>query len=710
MNDNLQQAFIEETRELLSELEITLLAVEDAPTDQELIAKLFRALHTIKGSSAMFGYDDIALFTHDIETAFDLIRNDKLTVTKQIIDLTLLARDEISNMLVKSDTTSKINEANTKKIVESFREIVSIYNKTDKQNEATSITLKPDSSKSTDDAQQLYCIRFAPSKDIFLSGTNPLLLIEELREMGDLALSIFSEKIPAFEEFNAEECYCYWDILLRTKAATEALQDVFIFVADNCDLAIDNITKEIHSVEQLDFEQLQHSISVEEEYHTLGLLTMIKTFTASKKEEKATEKLSDTKQSQTAGTVRTESDSVSSIRVSSEKLDELVNLVGELVTIQARLSQIAFSNNNGEMISVSEEVERITWSLRDSALNIRMLPIGSTFSKFKRLVRDLSNELGKEVELITEGAETELDKTVIEKLNDPLIHIIRNSIDHGIESPEKRVQQGKSKIGTVTLSATQSGGNVLIRIKDDGAGLDKETIRAKAISRGLVNDNVELTDAEIFSMIFMPGFSTAKKVTSVSGRGVGMDVVKRAIDSLRGSIEVQSEFGTGTTITLKLPLTLAIIEGLLVKVENDHYILPLSSIEECLELSEEDIEKRHGRNLVHVRGSLVPYISLRERFGIKSSRPKIEQIVVASINENSVGFVVDQVFGQHQTVLKSLGNYYKNVEGISGATILGDGSVALILDINKLTEREEMLETASNNLAVHNFKRISAEN
>lgn len=697
MKDSLQLAFIEETRELLGELEATLLAVEESPNDAELLAKLFRALHTIKGSSAMFGYDDIALFTHDIETAYDLIRNGKLKVTKQIIDLTLLARDEISNMLVKSDTTSQINEENTKKIVESFREIISAYHKADKPAETVTAKTKPETDKKPSAAQQLYSIKFTPGSDLFLSGTNPLLLIDELRGMGSLAVSVFIDKIPAFEDFNHEACYCYWEMLLRSSVTIEAIQDVFIFVSDACDLKIENITQEIWGVAELDFEKLQYSISAEQDYHSLELRAIVKNYSAPPEQWKRADIPAETKQPAQTAAVKTEADVSSSIRVSSEKLDELVNLVGELVTIQARLSQVATSNNNGEMISISEEVERITWSLRDSALNIRMLPIGSTFSKFKRLVRDLSKELGKEVELITEGAETELDKTVIEKLNDPLIHIIRNSIDHGVESPEKRTKQGKNRLGAVTLSASQSGGSVLIRIKDDGAGLDKEAIRAKAISQGLVNDNAELSEAEIFSMIFMAGFSTAKKVTSVSGRGVGMDVVKRAIDALRGNIEVQSEMGKGTTITLKLPLTLAIIEGLLVRVENDHYILPLSSVEECLELTQEDINSRHGRNLVEVRGSLIPYINLRKRFSIATPRPKIEQIVIAKVNDNSIGFVVDQVLGQHQTVLKSLGSYYKNVEGVSGATILGDGSVALILDINKLSENEESLENEFTN-------------
>ncbi len=708
MNDSLQNAYIEETTELLSELEITLLAVEDAPTDTELIAKLFRALHTIKGSSAMFGFDDIAMFTHDIETAYDLIRNGKLLVTKQIIDLTLLARDEIANMLAKTGGKSRSNEGNTKKIIESFREIVSGYQTAEKPSDTNVSISKPISEKQPDTAWQLYYIRFVPSKDLFLTGTNPLMLIDELREMGDLAVSAFVDKIPAFENFNPESCYCYWDILIRTQVKIDTIRDVFIFVSDSSELTIENITKEIGNVSEIDFVKLQESISADSNFHTHSLRSLIKTY-YSPSLAGVSEPLNDrnllnertplndrlhtaAKQNQQTAAEHAEADSQASIRVNAGKIDELVNLVGELVTIQAQLSENASRQEDQVMITIAEEVERITWALRDIGLNIRMLPIGTTFSKFKRLVRDLSRELGKEVELTTDGAETELDKTVLEKLSDPLVHIIRNCIDHGIEMPDVREKVGKDRVGKVHLTALQSGGNVLIQISDNGAGIDKQIIKEKAIQNGLVSESAELTDAEIYSLIFMSGFSTAKQVTNVSGRGVGMDVVKRAIEALRGVVEVESTLGKGTTITMKLPLTLAIIDGLLVKIGDDSYVLPLSSVEECIELSRADIQKAHGRHIVNVRGSIVPYISLRERFGITSERPDIEQVVIAAMNERSIGFVVDQVLGQHQTVLKSLGKYYKNVEGVSGATILGDGTVALILDIKKLIEREELEE------------------
>ena len=337
-------------------------------------------------------------------------------------------------------------------------------------------------------------------------------------------------------------------------------------------------------------------------------------------------------------------------------------------------------------------MERLTAELRDNTMSIRMLPIGATFSRFERLVRDLSTELGKEIILNTEGAETELDKTVIEKLNDPLIHIIRNSIDHGIEMPEARKAAGKPEQGTVHLSAEHSGANVFIRISDDGAGLDAEAIRAKAVEKGLIASDVVLSEKEIFSLTLMPGFSMAKNITNVSGRGVGMDVVKKGIDALHGTIEIVSKKGIGTTITLKLPLTMAIIDGLLVQIEDVHYIMPLAAIEECVELTRDDVASAHGKHIARIRGEIVPYIRLREMFMHGGIAPAIEQIVTARIDGGRVGFVVDQVVGQHQTVIKSMSRMYRDIEYMSGATILGDGNVALILDLPKLAQHSEMIE------------------
>ncbi len=385
-----------------------------------------------------------------------------------------------------------------------------------------------------------------------------------------------------------------------------------------------------------------------------------------------------------------------SIRVATGKLDDLVDLVGELVTVQARLSQTALSQGIPQFLAIAEELERLTGSLRDRAMSIRMLPIGSTFSRFTRLVRDLSHELGKEVVLLTDGAETELDKTVIERLGEPLVHLVRNSIAHGIERPDVRESAGKPREGTISLSAVHSGAFVEIRISDDGAGMDRDAIRARAQERGLIAGGEELSDSEIEGLVFTAGFSTAKEVTNVSGRGVGLDVVKRTIDGLRGTIEINSRKGAGTTITLKLPLTLAIIDGFLTKIDNEHYIFPLSLVEECVELTRDTVFANNGKHLLNVRGSLVPYVRLRDQFSLNGTPPFIEQVVIARVANIRIGFVVDHVVGDHQTVIKNLGSFYKKVEGISGATILGDGTVALVLDLPWLTAIAEQDEAGMN--------------
>ena len=377
-------------------------------------------------------------------------------------------------------------------------------------------------------------------------------------------------------------------------------------------------------------------------------------------------------------------DASNSLRVAADKLDTLVDLVGELVIVQAQISQIVSDRNDPMLTALAEQLERLSADLRDSTLGIRMLPIGSAFSKFRRLVRDLSSELGKDIELVTRGEETELDKTVLERLGDPLVHLLRNSIDHGIDMPEERKAAGKRPQGLILLEAEHSGSEVLIRITDDGKGMDPAVIRKKAVEKGLITPEAELSDKEALKLIFLPGFSTAAKVTSISGRGVGMDVVHRAIDSLRGAIEISSELGHGTTITIRLPLTLAIIEGLQVQVGDGFYVIPLTLVEECVELHQKDVDPAGRKRMINLRGELVPYISLRSWFDIDGAAPEIEQIVITGVEGRRMGIAVDNVIGEHQTVIKSLGRVYRDVEGISGATIKGDGSLALILDVPRL--------------------------
>jgi two-component system chemotaxis sensor kinase CheA len=452
---------------------------------------------------------------------------------------------------------------------------------------------------------------------------------------------------------DAEQCYLAWKMVLTTAAPPEAIRDVFIFVESESELTIEPA---------LDAETLEREA-------TLGAGPVQRS--SSEPSPPAASQLSH---------------AASSIRVSADKLDQLVNLVGELVTVQARLSVVAARRDDPDIRDVSEAVDRLTAALRENSMSIRMLPLKTTFERFRRLVHDLSTDLRKEVAFTFEGAETELDKTVIDQLNDPLVHLIRNSMDHGIETPEARRAAGKPPIATVHLSARHSGANVLIQVSDDGRGLDAEAVRARAIERGLIDASARLSEAEIFALIMEPGFSTAREVTAISGRGVGMDVVRRSIEALRGSIDIASQPGAGLTVTLRLPLTLAIIDGLLVRVGDAHFVLPLANSLECVELTRKDIQDAHGKHLADVRGELIPYIRLSEYFHMDSVQPEREQIMVVETEHGHYGFVVDQVLGDHQTVIKNLGRLYRNVQVVSGATILGNGTVALILDPHRLVQ------------------------
>jgi two-component system chemotaxis sensor kinase CheA len=699
MMDTHKQAYQEEARELLIELESALLDLEERPDDQELIGRVFRAMHTIKGSGAMFGFDDIAAFTHQIETAYDKVRQGEIPVTKKLINLTLTAKDIIKGMLDEVPPSEVPDGLTPSEVVDAFKRLVA-KDEVVSPSQPSSIATQSQGASLPPSQTATYRIRFAPEKEIFLGGTNPIALLNELSSLGECRVVAQTDLIPPIEEINPEYCYTYWDIILTTTRDVDAIKDVFIFVEDQCALKIEIIEGQSTEddkklgeilVEKGDIsrEDLRKTL---EEKKPIGEMLVDRGFTTPGKVESALLEQEHLRSMKEKAKAKPKDETAASIRVPAEKLDILVNLVGELVTVQARLSQTASILHNMEVVSIAEEVERLTGELRDNTLNIRMLPIGTIFGRFKRLVRDLSQELGKEIELITEGAETELDKTVMERLNDPLVHLIRNSIDHGIEAPHIREAHHKPKMGTIHLSAAHSGAYVNVRIQDDGNGLDREAILAKAIEKGLVTPNTDLTDKEVYSFIFAPGFSTAEKVTNVSGRGVGMDVVRKAIDSLRASIDITSEREKGTTVTIKLPLTLAIVQGLLVNIENSCFVLPLSIVEECVELTREDVKQSHGRNLAHIRGELVPYIRLRKEFTIPGEPPAIEQIVVTNNNGERIGLVVDSVIGEHQTVIKNLGKFYKDVKNISGATILGDGTVALIVDVPGLLHNIELTE------------------
>ncbi|MDR3435217.1 chemotaxis protein CheA [Telmatospirillum sp.] len=683
-NDKHLETFRQEADELLGEIETVILLIEENPEDDDAINRLFRSVHTLKGSGGMFGLTDIANFSHGLESVLDKVRSKKLAISRELIDLTLAYRDQVGLMLHAGESGVAPDAARVEEIVTRLR---ALSPSSETMSDAPSpIPSAPAALSLPHGSVVTYRVRFNSHPSLFVTGTEPALLLDELRSLGECAVVAHFDDVPALEDTDPETCHLNWDIVLTTASGLDAIRDVFVFVEDICKIDIEDISSDaildpdapqprlgdilVHrgDVAPADLhDQLNRQSRLGELLVESGRISSTKVISAlSEQQTVARQQLA------------TKNDSV---RVPSDKLDALINLLGELVTNQARLSQIA--RNTGDMVLAVpvEEADRLTDELRDIVLNIRMMPIGTTFSRFKRLVRDLSGELDKQIELVTEGAETELDKTVIDRLADPLVHLIRNSIDHGVEHPDERIAAGKPAKGTIKLTAVHKGASVVISIIDDGKGLDKVAILKKAKEKGLVPPDVNLSDKEILALIFLPGFSTATKVTDVSGRGVGMDVVKREIDSLRGSIDIQSETGTGTRIDLALPLTLAIIEGLLVHVGEDRYVIPLSAIEECLELTADRFATTSARNMIQVRGTPVPLVRLRDIFGLTDPRPPLEQAVVVDVGQLRVGLVVDQVIGNHQTVIKSLGKLYRKADCISGATIMGDGNVALILDL-----------------------------
>ncbi|MFP4362933.1 MAG: chemotaxis protein CheA [Spirochaetia bacterium] len=700
MIDKFKEAFKDEAYELLNQLEGNLLELESQPDNPDLISAVFRSMHTIKGSSAMFGYNEISQFTHEIESMLDHVRNGEIPITQEIIDITLKARDHIRVLLEASpeDDFQEITDA----ILSECRKVLDALHAEEDYvpgPEETALEenmqdkLAPNSEKAKEEQHtRTFRIKFEPNEDLFLSGTNPLLLLKELEDLGEVTSICITDRIPPLDKINPEKCYLAWEIILTTEADENAVKDVFIFIDSNSKLDIQIIDEEDVFTEEVEYKKLGQILvekgviqkeEIEAALHSQKKLGEVLVENKNVPKSALKSALKEQEHVRKHREQRQNDYTTSSIRVSSDKLDSLIDLVGELVTIQARLSQTVAKDEDSELNSVSEQIERLTSQLRDNAMSIRMLPIGSTFSKFRRLVRDLSRDLNKEIEMVTEGAETELDKTVIERLNDPLVHLIRNSIDHGIETPEARKAVGKSEKGTVTLSASHAGASVIIDIEDDGKGLDSEQIRKKAVSRGIISEEQHLSEQDIYQLIFAPGFSTAQNVTNVSGRGVGMDVVKKEIESLGGIVTIKSASGKGTKISLKLPLTLAIIEGLLVKIQEDYFIVPLSSVDRCIE-HQGTQQKNVLREITELDGHTLPYLRLRKLFNIEGTPPDIEQIVVINSGDNYIGIVVDEVIGDYQTVIKSLGRVYRGVEGVSGATILGDGTVALILDVNKI--------------------------
>jgi two-component system chemotaxis sensor kinase CheA len=647
--------FRQEAEELLDQLEQALLDLEQSADGRELIDSAFRALHTLKGSGAMYGFDEVAAFAHEFETAFDRVRKGLVAPSRALIAVALAAKDHIRTLIERPD---EADVAAGLGIIDDLRAVIHPDNPAAEPAVTAEIP-------SAEVPPTVWRIRFRLAEDALVTGTNPLLLLDELRGMGACTVTALTDRVPPLDEMEPEALYLGWEVVLATSQPRDAIDDVFMFVIDDMELLVERVNAEPAVPEAASVAPAAAD----------PIVPMPAT-------------AADTKTKRETDQAKT----TNSIRVPAERLDELMDRVGELVIAQARLSQLVASSTDVNLKSVAEEIERLANELRDTTMGIRMVPIGSLFGRFRRLVHDLSHDLGKQIELITTGEETELDKTVAERLADPLVHLIRNSLDHGIEPPEQRLAAGKPPQGTIRLVARHAGTEILITISDDGKGLDRERIRAKAEEQGLLAPGVKISDTELFQYLFHPGFSTAREVTAISGRGVGMDVVKRLIEALRGTIDLATTPGQGTTITLRLPLTLAIIDGLMIRVGQGRYIVPLSAVEECVELSPAEDTRSTGRSFLNIRDELVPFLRLREVLGTKTPPDPYQKVVIVSSGDLRVGLVVDQVIGDHQTVIKSLSRLHADADAFSGATILGDGSVALILDIAQAVESGHTME------------------
>ena len=632
--EQLKDKYKDEALELITEMEKYLLLMETNPEDPTLMEQVFRAMHTLKGNSAMFGFKAISDFTHQLESVYDLIRSRKMSISKPVLNFTLMALDHLT-LLVNKETS--LDEKDIVYHEKLSGDVIALINSIKSSTPANVGPACADETNGVIPAKKIntYHIFFSPHKEAFLNGVNPLHLIDALYELGRCEVVAHIDAIPPLEDCDIATCYTSWDIYLYTSVALDIIHEVFHMVEDKCVFKINQVL-ENEPAADLPGEPKKHVIS--------------------------------------------------GIRVSSERLDSLMSLVSELMTLQAKLGTLAEQNPQSELVAVAENLEKISAQLRDNAFSMCLVPIEYIVAPFHRLVRDLSVELNKEIGFITEGTETALDKNIMESLADSLMHLLRNSIDHGIEAPGVRIKSGKPPQGTILFKASCVGTNVYIEIKDDGRGIDTEKLKNKAISKGIIGKDEKLSEKELLNLVFLPGLSTAEQVSGVSGRGVGMDVVKRKIADIGGQIKIDSQINRGTTITIKIPITVSIIDGLLVKSNHADFVIPLSSIENCYE-----IPAAHTltgiNNLMVFNGEQIPFINLVEEPGPATHRNTNREMIVVHYEETKVGLLVDQIIGKLQAVLKPLGRHFQHVDTISGATILGDGKIALVLNTNKVIEQ-----------------------
>ncbi len=680
------EVFFEESFEGLDVMEQELLNLEE-DTDLENVNTIFRAAHSIKGGSATFGFSQVAEFTHVMETLLDEMRDGKRAISREIIDLLLKSVDCLRGMLNKLQDGEEVSNDYVE-LVDYFNQLLSNNQDVSDSNKSSETVVHNKEAPTNGGAVTGWSIVFEPESYILQTGNEPIRMFKELCSLGDLVVKADLSKVPTFEELDAESCFISWKLELNTEVEEKSVKEVFEWVEDDCKL-------EVKASGNRKAEIVEPKIAPEKDSESVDTSAKVEAKISSKDETPRPDtdkKLVPIKKDPAKATTK-KSSSTASIRVGIDKVDTLIDLVGELVITQSMLGELGdnFELNKLEQLTNGlRELEANTRELQESVMRIRMLPIGFVFNRLPRMVRDLSAQLGKKIDLVIIGEDTELDKTVMEQIGDPLTHLVRNALDHGVESIEERLAAGKSETGTVTLNAYHQGGNIIIEIKDDGAGIDPDIIYAKAVEKGLIQDGAEIPSDQIIAMIMEPGFSTAEVVSDVSGRGVGMDVVKRNINNLGGSVDINSEMNEGTTFTIRLPLTLAILDGQLVRSANEIYVIPLASIVESIPLSGIQITKIAGNMPVYKNdGEYIPIVDLCEEFEIRHDKQSTNEGLIAIVEgENrKIAIKIDELLGQQQVVIKSLESHYKSLQGVSGATILGDGRVSLILDIVGLSKR-----------------------
>ena len=682
------QVFFEESYEGLDVMESALLNMDVNQVDSETINEIFRAAHSIKGGSGTFGFSVIAEFTHVVETLLDLIRSDQFEMQAEHINLFLQSVDCIRTMIQELEQGQSCDTTLASELKAKFTELLEAKDtastSTAVSDEAASTNAElPSAPVSGGKGWQIY---FKPSADILRTGNDPLRMFRELADLGEISVTALLDELPAFSDLDSEACFLAWEISLSGDIQQAQIDEVFEWVVDESEIRITPLNDTLIKNDALPAEMPSEDNKPETQ------ATAPETYTnPGNSELKPTAPNTRQASENPQKTNRKEQKSEStSIRVGTDKIDSLINMVGELVITQSMLNELG---KNFDVSSIPKLLEGLaqlslhTRELQENVMRIRMLPISFAFSRFPRLVHDMSQTLHKKVELVLLGEQTELDKTVMERIGDPLVHLVRNSLDHGLELPEKRLAAGKPETGKITLNAFHQGGNIAIQIIDDGAGLNEERILKKAIENGLVSPDEQLEPSQIHDLIFQPGFSTAETVTDISGRGVGMDVVRRNIQELNGTVEVESHPGKGSTFTIRLPLTLAILDGQLIRVGNQVYIFPLVSIVESIESQDKMIHRVSGASdVLRIRNEYIPIIRLWDVFNIEADHKKVSDglLVIVEGDNIKVAVLVDDLLAQQQVVIKSLQDNYKSVPGVSGATILGDGTVSLILDISGL--------------------------